>query len=262
MKWVVQTNLGSDGYHKDLKVACEELDHEFVGIEAVPFSDELPDISVDEPTIFYGATNLVTQIHRSGKWTPGVFFHEEHFKMTTAMAEIPGAYWLNSGSPIWRLDRYVETLSGSFVSDDNLVFIRPDKDLKEFAGEVMSVGEIKSWFKTIEDGKTLIDPRCRVLIGMPYNIEREWRLFIVDKKVVAASQYRESGKLSQAEGAPKDVVDTAEIITKIWTPAKVCVMDLCLCGGNVYIVEFNCFNSSGFYHANIKDIVREVSNLE
>lgn len=94
----------------------------------------------------------------------------------------------------------------------------------------------------------------------PYNIHYEWRLWIVNKKVVAASKYREYFKLRKEEGCPADVVSFAEKRCQEYTPHKVFVMDICLCGDEYFIVECGCMNGAGFYKANIENIVSDVTD--
>ncbi len=257
MRWIVQTNLGSDEYHQELKRVCDKLGHEFVPIKAVPFSDELPDVSNDKPAIFYGATNLVTQVSRSNRWSPGVFFDEEKSCFTAWRKNLPYEYLLNYISyvlPIRNIPSFKE-----YKDLDRDIFVRPNKDLKEFSGEVMPLKDLVKWARTIMEGKTLISPDSEVVLGSAYNIQTEWRLFVSKKKVIAASQYKDKGKLNQKEGAPKKVIDLAEKIANIWTPHNSTVMDLCSCGDEIFLLEFNCMNSSGFYHCNIEDIVRILS---
>jgi hypothetical protein len=48
---------------------------------------------------------------------------------------------------------------------------------------------------------------------------------------------------------------------EIWVPAPVFVMDVGESAGNLFIIECNCFNSSGFYKSNIEKIVVDVSEF-
>ncbi len=99
-----------------------------------------------------------------------------------------------------------------------------------------------------------------IVVSEPYNIQNEWRLWIVKEKVVAASKYREYFKLKKEEGCPSDVVSFAEDRCKQYTPHDVFVMDICLSGDEYFIVECGCMNGAGFYKANIEDIVTSVSD--
>lgn len=142
-----------------------------------------------------------------------------------------------------------------------LLFIRPDDDSKSFAGEVMRFDEIADWYKklTVAENTHLL-PETKIVVSEPYNIQYEWRLWIVNKKVVAASKYREYFRLKKEEGCPAHVIAFAEERCREYTPHEVFVMDVCLCGDEYFIVECGCMNAAGFYKANIQQIVVAASD--
>ena len=262
MKWVAQTNLGKDTYWQDVRDACNSLGFEFEGIEVIPFSGDLPEVPANKPAVFYGSTRLVTDVYRSQKWNPGVFFDEDNFRVSSWMKHIPKDLILNGDAEILPLKDAADlySRSGKIHDKSEYVFVRPDKDLKEFSGETMTRDKLRDWFELVSDGKTELDPDTLVAVSKPWHISKEWRLFIVDKEVVSGSQYRVGGHLCQDSYVPEPVIRRAEHIANIWTPAPVCVMDICQ-SNELYLVEFNCFNSSGFYYANVNDIVKEISDF-
>ncbi len=141
----------------------------------------------------------------------------------------------------------------SNYASDKLLFIRPNDDSKSFAGEVNRFDEIGSWFEKLRIVENSgLSPETKIIVSEPYNIQYEWRLWIVNKKVVAASKYREYFRLKKESGCPVDVTSFA--IERCWqyTPHDVFVMDICLCGDEYFIVECGCMNGAGFYHANIR----------
>ena len=87
----------------------------------------------------------------------------------------------------------------------------------------------------------------------------EWRCFIIDGKVCSASQYRTYFVLNTRAGAPQEVIDFAEEQSKLYKPSDIFVMDVCKCGKFLYVLEVGCFNSAGFYEANIEKIVYTTS---
>jgi len=54
---------------------------------------------------------------------------------------------------------------------------------------------------------------------------------------------------------PRALIEYAEAAAQRWLPAEVVVMDLARHNGVWKIVEFNCFNGSRFYLANVEAIV-------
>jgi len=104
-----------------------------------------------------------------------------------------------------------------------------------------------------------ISKSSRIIVGEPFHIRREWRLWCVNKKVIAASQYRNNFKLEKLRGCPDGVIAFAEARCLQFTPHDIFVMDVCETGGDLYIVECNCMNAAGFYDADIESIVLAVS---
>ncbi|HEX7846786.1 MAG TPA: ATP-grasp domain-containing protein, partial [Chitinophagaceae bacterium] len=131
---------------------------------------------------------------------------------------------------------------------------------KSFAGEVISYDELRNWFeklKTIEN--TDLSLETKIIVSEPYNVAREWRLWITKKKVIAASQYREYFKLKKSRGCPEEVIRYAETRCEEYTPHDTFVMDICQCGDRYYIVECNCLNGAGFYNADVEAIIFSVT---
>ena len=81
---------------------------------------------------------------------------------------------------------------------DEKIFMRPDGDGKEFDGQVGTFGDLKGMLeRTIKyDGP--LELSSLILVGKPYNLHKEWRLYIVDGEIVTASRYRTNFKLSKS----------------------------------------------------------------
>lgn len=102
---------------------------------------------------------------------------------------------------------------------DQLLFIRPNDDSKSFAREVRRFDEIGDWYEKLRAVEnTDLSSESKIDVSEPYNIYFEWRLWILNKKVVASSKYREYFNLRKEEGCPAAVVDFAEERCKQYTP--------------------------------------------
>lgn len=205
--------------------------------------------------VYYGSTTLRDKLVAAGR--PGVFFDPERFTFQ-ALREGYGDELLNYGSDV--------TTVGEFLWDigsdpDELLFVRPTEDSKTLTGGVQSR---RDWVEAIKvsmnntRGPTHMTP---IQVGEPRNIEYEWRLFMVDGRVVAASQYRAHGYPNRSAEVPDSVVQYAETMAMRYQPAKVFVMDVCelSADGSYRVVETNCASCSGFYAANVRNIVQEVT---
>jgi hypothetical protein len=103
---------------------------------------------------------------------------------------------------------------------EKLLFVRPDDDGKSFAGEVLRFAECQEWLgrlKAIEHSN--LSGESRIIVGEPFHIGKEWRLWCVDGKVIAASQYRNNFKPEKRRGCPDEVVTFVEASCKEFYPS-------------------------------------------
>jgi hypothetical protein len=257
MRWIVQTNLINEKDVKSLEEACEEHGYEFYHVTVVPFSDAVPCVDDEQPTIFYGATGWIDTIYkcnrfRNGYWDPGVYFNSD------------------STYPVWteKYDKYVlndvfqETtlleLAKCEYAPDMEFFVRPSNDQKAFAGNVMRFSEIQDWGNKLFTDETDLGS-LPIIVAEPLSIAHEWRLFMVDGKVSSGSHYRAQNRLSVDPNVADSVIEFAEKRATEYSPEPVFVMDIGQCGGRLYVIEVGCFNSSGFYASDISKIVKDVS---
>lgn len=234
----------------------------------MPFSKDVPDIDSDKPTLFYGATKWINNIYNNNRWQPGVYFNPEStYPVWSAQYKEKA---LNYGSEITTL----EELSFRPYEDSRLIFVRPIRDLKEFNGDVWEFGSLKRWVKgmwaqglatatrsIITDLSPEALVKIPIVVSEPFGIAHEWRTFIVGGKVSSASHYRKYHKLTVSNDVPNEVIEFAEEQAKVYSPSEVFVMDVCESAGNLYIVEIGCFHSAGFYAADVKKIINDISQF-
>ena len=257
IQWVVQRNLTSQSDFEQLKSSCHKIGVRFVEFDIIPFTAKLPEFDRTRNAIIYGSTTFNGLAFEDADLRRGVFFDEVTFSIENYI-EKWGRHMLNYDASIITFE---ELIGSDRYNSDKLLFIRPNDDSKSFAGEVKRFDEIGDWYeklKVVEN--TNLSLISKIVVSEPYKIKYEWRLWIVNKKVVAASKYREHFKLRTEEGCPVDVVSFAEERCKEYTPFDVFVMDICLCGDEYFIVECGCMNGAGFYKANIENIVSKVTD--
>lgn len=141
-----------------------------------------------------------------------------------------------------------DNLKTTFKTD---MFIKPSSDLKGFTAGIIKSGT------TVEDHIfTTSRQECwleeTLLISPLVNIHSEYRFFIVDKNILAYSQYKENNEVIIKNSIPDNVMKKAQEYVKLYQPDDGFVMDLALLeNGDVKIVEYNCFNGSGTYAADL-----------
>jgi hypothetical protein len=255
IQWVIQRNLTNTDDLQALIQGCDNIGVSYTEIDIIPFTDQLPEFDQSRHSIFYGSTTMGQLVYRDSSLNKGFFFNDQLFSIENYFAKW-GSHMLNHGALV---TSFRELMSEPYDAD-KLLFIRPDDDSKSFSGEVKKFSDITSWYARLKMfDNTSLSLNSKIVVSEPYHLRYEWRLWIVNKKVVAASKYREDFKLKKERGCPTEVIRFAEHRCLEYTPHDVFVMDICETGDNYYIVECGCLNSAGFYHADIGAIVSSVT---
>lgn len=257
--WVIQTNMGSQSDIMKYVNGVKESGANVIEVEYIPFSGELPEIDATGPVVFYGAVDFIKTVKNSGMWPLGVFGDIETFTYEN-WAKNYNEMLLNSPDSTELMNVEDFSLDGRNRDDD--IFVRPQHDTKSLVGHVTTVGEFYDW--TLEARKGVfanVNADTPIVVARPYGIEAEWRLFVVDNEVVAASQYHKKRKLHKEEGAPEQVLSFAKQAIERWSPVRAYVLDIGMSAGNCYIIEAQGFNSAGTYASNIQDIANAVNRV-
>jgi len=215
------------------------FEHQITGVDTVDFS---------KPTFFYGST-LLPILAKSFGNIDNIFWED---------------VWWNP--LVWtkhRTDMINSTIVKSTVGElrekwiSTPTFIKPI-NVKSFTGMVIEGAEDKDWWMTEYSD---LSSDLEICCSQPVNIEREWRFWIIDNKVVAGSLYKKYGILTTKEVIPAEIYEAAQSLADGWLPHKTIVMDIAeLRNGEIRIVEFNSINSSGFYNADIEKIILALEN--
>lgn len=257
ISWIVQNNLGStSSTAESIKYACEQEGQTFVPIQVVPFSHDLPDFpEIEGKFVLYGRTTLMLNAYHHPLWQKGLYFEPDLFTPKCYL-EHWGELMLNHDAIFTVLSQSVNAVKDKFksIQRDDMLFVRPNDDLKYFAGGMMPFSRLIDMMENSLDGEP-VNPNTELVISLPKNIDREWRLFVVDGKVVTGSQYLPSASAF----VPQGVIDFAEKVVSTWSPVSIFVIDIASASNNFKIIECNCFNGSGFYHSDLNKLVRMVS---
>lgn len=246
MKFLLQTNLLNPKEISELKDILSKYPTDYVTV--IPFSDELS-VSPDQDYIPYGSTSLTINGKNKYNWS-GVHFSYETFNYSAALQNRDDM--LNENvMPIEDAIKYLAK-----KEKDEIVFVRPSDDLKQFTGMTIDAGEAYLWFKDMMEWQTSgtykLDSGTMVVVSSPKKIDAEVRCFIVGGKVVSSSLYRVKDTLHLEEYYE----DCFQSFADKWLPDDCCVMDLAYISNKWKVVEFNCVNSSGIYKCNKSEIFR------
>lgn len=248
MHWVIQQSIFKPGNFQLLVNALDRF-----GISYTPVSipngtvDLVPNLAVAGKVYVCGAIKLA-KIARERGWSPGSFLNEK-FSFDLWLDEL--------GSELLNADFRIGTLAAIQVDPIAKFFIRPLEDNKAFDGMVIDAEMLNDWRR--DPAKCHLQ-QMEVMVSPVKSIFREYRLFIVNHKVVTGSVYRIGGRAEVSSDVEEYVLDYARTVIERWTPAESCVMDICLTEAGLKVIEFNNINSSGFYASDVAKYVDAIQH--
>lgn len=260
--WIIEKDIFQENIEEMIKsVSDQGMDHKivsYVPFEAGEYKNLLPENSC---AIVYGSLQLARCLQKTTNWIPGVYCDLPKYECSYYYTKL-GSFLLNSPYvmlPFGELVRQKEFLFEALGNSDCL-FIRPSSGFKLFTGKVV---EKENYEREIEKFSFYdVEPEKIVVVATPQNIKAEWRLVVVEGKVIASSQYQLHRKHITKEGCPDVVKQYAEEIAKVWEPDPAWTVDICQLDSNeIRLLEIGCFSCAGLYDCNKSEIVSVVSNL-
>lgn len=260
MYYVIQENIFREQGFDELIRVVERVSLPYSIHKVVPFVGEIiPDIDPPNPVIVFGAYTMLKVAARKG-WMPG------SFATPNTDFEVCLANWgnrmLNASATVHRFDSVPQT---------DEFFMRPSEDSKAFAGKIFDWAEYDDWRHRIIDlgenyGQTLICD-TRVIISEPREILREYRLWVVDGRIVTSSLYKIGDRVRYDSIVDPEVLEYGQECIDMWQPARAFCLDVCMVEGcrvmpTYKIVEVNCLNAAGFYEANIGRLVEALEGMD
>lgn len=246
MQWVIQSHPTSDAPAM-LARACARAG---VPVLVGDWRDEvLPDLPTAPPVILHGSCAFIENAWKADRWRPGARFSGAGFDCRR-YHHYYGPELLNAGGCVVRLAEAESRFPG-----EARLFLRSCGDQKELTGAVWRREQLQRYLQKLREAGDVQRLDLDVLVAPRQVIDREWRLFIVEGRVVAGSQYRHFGELCCDRRLPPEVCRYAEVRSLEYRPAPVFVMDVAFLGDQLRVVELNGFHSSGFYASDVEAIV-------
>lgn len=253
--WAIQTNFIADEQIRRVWRGAEAARARVQEVQVVPFSDELGNEvpELDGVVIPYGATKLTRLAQRRG-WR-GLCFDEAAFRVDAWNRERDDM--LNQHVRQMTVRECMAAMRAE--PEDSVWFVRPVQDLKHFDGTVTVAKEIGRWMSSVDSGNYSFDETTEVILAPVKKIHGEWRFFVVDGQVVDGSSYRIAGQRMANPVARPELYEIAQELADGWLPHRTCAMDVALTDDGYKVIEFNTFNSSGFYAHDIEKVVAAVT---
>lgn len=260
MHWVIQNNIKREEGYDAFIEALGRMGVSYDLVKVVPFSHDLiPDVNPKNPVIACGAYTM-EQISKAKGWNPGIFTND-NFTYEVWSKEYEG-YVLNDDAKVTSFD---DAYHVQGISIDEEVFIRPCKDGKEFAGLITRMDDFLKWRMRVlnleEEGYTTVTKDTMIMIAPLKKIEREYRFFVVDGKVITGSQYKIGSRVTTAECTEDSVIKFAQKMVDIWQPDIAFVIDIAMTPDGFKVIEINCLNGAGFYACNMPKVADAVERL-
>lgn len=287
MHWIIQSNFyrksePSWQHYEDFIQCLKVAGVKHTVVDVAPFGLELTPKPIVEPgelCVVFGSISM-SEVAAKHNWTPGICNEGGQFDQRVWGK----AYWklaLNHDAAFLEFNAIPEF--------QDMVFLRPVHDYKSFTGSLVDwpwVKQQQEHLKAVsvkyrEDRRTLCADTPMV-IASPKKLLREYRFFIVGKKVLAGSQYRLAGekvtrRCLQKTADPMDTTAylhdetammTAETAAEAYRPAPAYSLDIAVIDTGVKtsfpickIIEINCINHSGFYAADMLPMVMELEKI-
>lgn len=258
MQWLLQD-------FEDTRKLAEALDCFAIPYsfhKVVPFVGELrPEPVVPDPdsVVMFGSYTLWRYAEAKGYW-PGVFrlrpfVHESSWH----------PHLLNGPDALFLALR---DIPDRLPDDGKFWFLRPVDDSKEEPGNVKEAGEIIEMARRVvalgedEIPKGSLRHDTLLMLNKPVRILREWRLWVVDGRIVTHSLYREGSRVVYRHEIDEDALEFARHMIEL-NPgyARAYVMDICRTEAGLKLLETNCLNAAGFYAADLKRLVDAIEGL-
>ena len=260
MHFILQENLFQERHYQMLIEIMEKFNLSHQIVKVVPFVDELESydsslIKDSEKVFCFGSVKLARIANKFG-WNPGSYYNDNHdYRIYAEKYGLENM--LNGDSKIYKFSDKFEIPGPS-----SLFFARPCEDLKSFTGGVFMRN---SWDEFVSHSltnghTTTLNENTPIQVASLKDIKREIRCWIINNKVVTASQYRINERTIYQECTEPYIIEWVEKMSNLYSPADMYVMDVALIEDDIKIIEINCINAAGFYDSNLQKLILEIIN--
>ena len=225
-------------------------------VRMIPFIHNIDGVvpQVSGPVVVYGSIGVQKLAVEQG-WIPGVFAGPD---VSTTAYKALGDLFLNADAVAMRLSE-VATWLPTYAEET--FFIKPNGDNKEFAGAVMTRQAFLDWDSKMRDISYLEDSDVEVIVARPRKLGCEWRVVVVDGRIVTASLYRQDGMVKAERHMIPPVEAAVYEAHRRFAPAPAYVVDIAQVEDDYRVVEYNTLNSAGFYACDVGAIIDAVTAM-
>jgi hypothetical protein len=240
-------------------MAADLVRYEALKVGAPPIVIGARALDEDACVVGYGTYPFAQQILIHHRWVPGAWCSAANLDCDAYYPHFR-EHLLNRRSTILsnvEAIRRKDALFAEYGVDDQL-FIRPTSCHKLFVGRTV---DSESFADAL--APTRYDPTSRIVVAEPQTIDREWRVIVVDDRVVSGGQYAVEGMKDVTPDFPAEVRSYAErVLTEVpWRPDPAFMLDVAARQGELSLVELNSFSGSWLYQCDLAKVVESIGDL-
>lgn len=254
--WVLQQDNRHERMTWNQKIIdhCKATGHNSAEIKIIPFERSVVggDPNIEGPVVAYGSTAIDTVVERNG-WTPGVWRTEK--LRESYVAATLGDLYMNHDMVVCPAEKAAEIAA---ERGWEWFFVKPDTDEKQFAGTITDPRKYPFFIEGML-AHEWVTRDFEVCVSPIRDIGIEWRLPVVDGKVVDYSIYRQYRQVMPSREIYQEVLDVAAGAIARHNPVPVYVIDIGQVDDQLRVIEYNGFNSSGLYACDVGNVVDAVN---
>jgi hypothetical protein len=257
MKWLLEPEVYKED-EQPLIDALKALNVPYVAAKfGTPYEKYIEDFEGNG--IFHGSLQFGKRIKKHEKKNIAVYCDLPKYECTYYYPRF-GEFLLNNNYimlPIGDLERRFNWIMNNLGTSGE-VFIRPNSGYKTFTGDLVGKNDVKGFVRY-----SRTDPQDLILVSSWKALCREWRLVVVNNKVVTGGQYKEDGEIVRKSDVPEDVLKYGQYVLERvkYNPDPAWTLDVCeTADRNMWVLETNSFSCAGLYACDYEAVVREVNN--
>ncbi|WP_422375833.1 ATP-grasp domain-containing protein [Roseibium sp.] len=258
MQWILQKFEDT----AKLSEALDRLGVSYSWHKVVPFVGDLepePVVAERNNVVLFGSYTLWRYAERMD-YRPGVF------RLSPFLHQACWHPYLLNGPDALILQ--LKDIPKRLAGETRDWFLRPVDDAKQEPGNVKSSSEIIALADRVlaldEDEIPMGSLRhdTELMLTRPVRILKEWRLWVVDNRIVTYSLYKEGSRVVyRPEIDPEAYEFARQMVALNPSYAQAYVLDVCLTEDGLKLLETNCLNAAGFYAADLQKLVVAIEAL-
>lgn len=275
IKWIIQDVNMRFSRINDILNALDILNYDYINFGVIPFTNNITNLEniLEKDTIYIALSGvkMLTLLNKAKclselndnltkeqiknsdyyiqKLKNSVFYDLDSFDQSV---------YGNLGLPLLNSDaQYIPIKENLDLSFKIPKFVKPAKDLKAFNGGILEAGQTFEDFIKSQQYQPFYIKENMVVSDLK-TIFGEYRFFVVDKEIVACSQYKLGTRVVSSPVVPKFIIDKAKEYAQLYQPSDIFTLDLADTQDGVKIVEYNCWNASGSYDCDLVSTFKKV----